>query len=109
MSKLKHFIILGLLLLPKHISAAGLENPLREINSIQEFVTAFLKAVMYVGFPVAVLFVVYSGFLFVFAQGNSTELEKAKKNFFYTIIGVALFLGALALAKLIEGTINQLL
>ncbi len=87
--------------------ASGLENPLK-FHSIQEFVQGFLKAVVYVGFPIAVLFLVYSGFLFVFAQGNSTEIEKAKKNFFWTVTGIALFLGAWALAALIKGTIDQL-
>ena len=92
---------------PFDANAAGLQNPLK-FHSIQEFVQGFLKAVVYVGMPVAVLFLVYSGFLFVFAQGNSTEIEKAKKNFFWTVTGIALFLGAWALAALIKGTIDQL-
>jgi len=88
----------------------GLQNPLEGggITSMATFVEKFLKAVVYVGFPIAVLFVVYSGFLFVFAQGNSSDLEKAKKNFWWTIIGVGLFLGAWALATLIRGTVDQL-
>ena len=92
------------------VFAAGLENPLSGggINSMSEFVQKFLEAVVYVGFPIAVLFVVYSGFRFVLAQGNSSELEKAKKNFMWTVIGVGMFLGAWALAELIRGTINQL-
>lgn len=104
--KYLHIIALSFLI-PKSASAAEFDNPLK-FDTIQEFVEGFLQAVVYVGFPIAVLFVVYSGFLFVFAQGNSSQLEKAKTNFFYTIIGVALFLGAWALAKLIGGTIDQL-
>lgn len=88
-------------------TCSGLCNPL-QFGSMQEFVEGFLKAVVYVGFPIAVLFVVYSGFLFVFAQGNTEMLGKAKKNFLWTIVGVGLFLGAWALAKLIGGTIDQL-
>ncbi len=85
----------------------GFCNPLK-FGTIQEFIEGFLQSIVYIGFPVAVLFVVYSGFLFVFAQGNSSELEKAKKNFLWTVIGVGLFLGAWALAMLIRGTIDQL-
>ena len=88
-------------------ASTGLCNPLK-FNSIQGFVEGFLKAVVYIGFPIAVLFVVYSGFLFVFAQGNSEQLAKAKKNFMWTVVGVALFLGAWALAMIIKGTIAQL-
>ena len=114
LNTLRYFIVLLLSITIPHISVAAgpcasgeLCNPLK-FNSIQSFVEGFLKAVVYVGFPIAVLFVVYSGFLFVFAQGNSSELEKAKKNFMWTVIGVALFLGAWALAMMIRGTIDQL-
>ncbi len=99
--------------LPGVVGATGacktgeLCNPLK-FNSIQGFVEGFLQAVVYVGFPIAVLFVVYSGFKFVFAQGNPEDLAKAKKNFMWTIIGVGLFLGAWALAMMIKGTIAQL-
>lgn len=108
MSTLRYFTVFVLsLAIPGAVQAAGFENPLK-FGTMQEFVEGFLQAVVYVGFPVAVLFVVYSGFLFVFAQGNTETLQKAKKNFLWTIVGVGLFLGAWALAMLVRGTIDQL-
>jgi len=86
------------------------KNPLKsDLSSVAGFTEAFLKAAVFILFPIAVVFVVYSGFLFVAAQGNSEELAKAKRNFFWTIIGVALLLGAWALAVLIKGTIDPIL
>lgn len=94
---------------PVLLQAQGFNNPLKPgLSTVADFTEAFLKAVVFILFPIAALFVVYSGFLFVAAQGNSEGLEKAKKNFFWTIVGVGLLLGAWALALLIKGTIDQL-
>ncbi|MBL4644804.1 MAG: hypothetical protein JKX80_02975 [Candidatus Pacebacteria bacterium] len=89
---------------------AEFQNPLkRELDSVAGFTAAFLKAVIFIVFPIAVVFVVYSGFLFVTAQGNPEGLATAKRNFLWTIIGVGLLLGAWALALLIKGTIDPIL
>ena len=61
-----------------------------------------------IGIPVCVFFMVYAGFLFVSARGNEEAITKAKKTFLYTVIGVALLLGSWALAKAIQGTVNQI-
>lgn len=98
-----------LLTVPMIVSAA-FENPLKSnLNTVAGFTEAFLRAVVYILFPIAVVFVVYSGFLFISAQGNSDDLAKAKRNFFWTVIGVGLLLGAWALAVLIKGTIDPIL
>lgn len=96
--------------LPAVVFGQSFNNPLKsDLSSVAGFTEAFLKAVVYILFPIAVVFVVYSGFLFVVAQGNPEGLKKAKTNFLWTIIGVALLLGAVALAALIKGTIDPIL
>lgn len=97
------------LMLPSTTFAA-FNNPLQSnLSTVAGFTEAFLRAVVYILFPIAVVFIVYSGFLFVSAQGNSEELAKAKRNFYWTVIGVGLLLGAWALAVLIKGTIDPIL
>lgn len=92
------------------VSYAQFKNPLNSgLSSVGAFTEAFLRAVVFIMFPIAVVFVVYSGFLFVAAQGKPEDLAKAKRNFFWTIIGVGLLLGASALAALIKGTIDPIL
>jgi hypothetical protein len=59
--------------------------------------------------PVITVFIVYAGFLFVSARGNTETIKKAKENFMYVILGAALILGAWVLATLIGGTVSQLL
>lgn len=102
-------LVLAIVLLPALGHAQGFNNPLKSnLSTVDSFVEALIQAAGYILFPVAILFVVYSGFKFVLAQGNSSEIEKAKTNFLYTVIGVALILGAWALAALVRGTINQI-
>lgn len=87
-------------------SGTGLQNPLRNICTFEDFVALLLQAVIRIGLPIAVLFIVYSGLLFVTAQGNDEKLTKAKNVFFYTILGTTIFLGSWVLAKIIETTIR---
>ena len=102
--------VLALLAAPAMVFAQPFSNPLRsELSSISKFTEAFVQVVVYLLFPLAVVSIVYSGFLFVVAQGNSDGLKKAKTNFLWTVIGVALLLGAVALAALIKNTIDPLL
>lgn len=86
-----------------------LQNPLGSgNNSLTAFATGIVDAVVTVGLPIAALMIVYSGFLFVMARGNPTELGKAKAAFFYAIIGIAIILAAKVLSEVIRGTINAL-
>ena len=82
-------------------------NPIAS-DSFMEFVNSILGVVMKIGIPVAAMFIIYSGFLFVKAQGNEAELTKAKSAFTYAVIGTAVLLGAWLLAQGISSTIDSL-
>jgi hypothetical protein len=69
---------------------------------------SLLNVVMAIGLPVAVFFLVWSGFRFILARGKTGELETARKNFYYVIIGIAVFLGAWTLASILAATIQTL-
>lgn len=88
-----------------------LNNPTAgaNINNVQDFIAAFLKAVVQISLPILTLFIVYAGFLFVTARGNPEKLRKARENFLYVIIGAILILGAWVLATLISSTASQVL
>jgi len=75
---------------------------------VYEFIFAILRIVVLIGIPIAVFFVIYAGFLFVTARGSDEQLNKAKKAFFWALIGSAVLLGAWVLAKAVEGTLMQL-
>lgn len=67
-----------------------------------------LEGVIKIGIPIIALAIIYSGFLFVFARGNSEKLGKAKDALLYSLIGSALLLGSWAIAKLISATVLAL-
>ena len=84
-----------------------LTNPLGKSGptSLTEFIQKVLEKVLMVGFPVVALAIIYCGFLFVQARGNSEKLTKAKSALLYTLIGAAILLGSWAIAKLISETV----
>jgi hypothetical protein len=82
-------------------------NPLG-VNSICGLIKALLGAAIAIGIPIAVLFIVYAGLKFVLARGNGEKLAEARQNMLYTVIGIAIFLGAWLLASVIANTINAL-
>lgn len=90
--------------------AAAFENPLNStFSSIPAFIAGALRILVMVGLPIISLFIVYSGFMFLMAQGNPSKISEAKNNFVYVIIGAILILGAWVIATLIGGTVSQLM
>ena len=87
---------------------ATVQNPLGGINSFCGLIKAILGAVIQIGIPIAVLFIVFAGFKFVLARGNAGKLEEARKNLMYTLIGIGIFLGAWLIAVVIANTVNSL-
>ncbi len=114
-NKAQYLIILGTLFLPcgfvvgetKIADTLTLDNPINA-TSIDALITDILKVVVAIATPIAILAIIYSGFLFVKARGNPEELTKARTTLTWTIIGVMVLLGASLLATVIEGTIKSL-
>jgi hypothetical protein len=84
-----------------------IENPISS-GTIAVLIRKILEGVLKIGMPIITLAVIYSGFLFVSAQGNSEKLGKAKTSLLYTLIGAAILLGSWAIAVLITDTVKAL-
>ena len=88
---------------------AKIENPLKGgIDTIPQFIEAIINIVLVVGVPILVLAIIYAGFLYVKAQGNSGELEVAHRTLLYTVVGGALLLGAFIIANAIGDTVKEI-
>ena len=68
-------------------------------QTIGALVVDIANLVTQIAIPIVVMFLIYAGFLFVSARGNTKQLEDAKKTFYWTIIGAAVVVGARALAE----------
>ena len=84
-----------------------LENPL-SATSLFCFLKDMLDVFLTIGVIIAVIFMVYAGFLYVTARGNDAQLGKAKTAFLGAVIGTAIIMGVWVLAKAIVGTINAI-
>ncbi len=99
---------------PRPTSATGGEinipNPFgRSGGSLTElFETIVNSIILPIGGVLAVLAFVYSGFLYVTAQGNPGKIEEANRALLYSAIGTAVLLGSWVIANVIGGTIDQL-
>ena len=90
--------------------SSGIANPLAgNVNSIFSFVTYVLEnIVLPLGVVIVVFFVIYSGFLFVTAQGNADKLQDARQTFLWVVVGAAILLGSVVIAKAIQTTICKI-
>lgn len=82
-------------------------NPLCA-DSFEELVGALANIAFAIGVPIAVVFIIWSGFLFVSARGSEEKLKKAKTTFMWAIIGTAVLLGAKIIAETVGETIQSL-
>jgi len=91
-------------------SQGKIVNPLagNGIDSVQGLIQKILEGALKIGIPIVALAIIYCGFLFVFARGNSEKLTKARDALLYTLIGAAILLGAWSIAKLISATVLAL-
>lgn len=93
----------------KNDTIITLVNPLGDkVNDLPSFIYMILEIVFEIGAVVSVLAIIYVGFMFVRARGNSEELATARMALLYTVIGIAVLLGAVLIATVIDGTIKDL-
>jgi hypothetical protein len=87
----------------------NLVNPLGEGTTLNSFLLKILSIVTdTIGPVIVILMLVYVGFLFVAAQGNSTKISAAREMLLWTVVGALILLGAKAIAMGIEATVKAL-
>ncbi|MFA7252278.1 MAG: hypothetical protein WC027_00235 [Candidatus Paceibacterota bacterium] len=95
-----------ILFLPMFLFAAEtIHNPLKS-NDVNAILGDIMKLVATAGAIVVVFFIIYSGYKFVTARGNESEVTKAKDIFWATIIGGAILLGADVIATVVINTVR---
>ena len=107
MNKIKKFVLVSLpLMILPILTLAQFTNPLQSAT-LEDFLLAILNVVVYIMYPIIVLMIVYTGFLFVSAQGNPAKLQEARRALIWTVIGALVILGSKALALAIKGTVQS--
>ena len=83
-----------------------LRNPIKA-DSIEEVILLIVDIMVYLGVALAILSIIWVGFLFVLAQGNPKKIEDARRYFFYIIIGLAVLISARVIVEIVENTLIQ--
>jgi len=92
---------------PSFSGTAALVNPLSGIASITAFFQAILDILLVFAVPFVVFFIIYAGFLYVTARGDSSKIQTAHNALLYAIIGGLLILGAKLILAVIKGTVDD--
>lgn len=82
-------------------------NPLGS-SSIYEFLMKIIDIILVFAVPIIVFFIMYAGFMYVMARGESGKLEDARKALTWAVIGGVIVLGAKLIFEVIEGTVKAL-
>jgi hypothetical protein len=85
-----------------------LDDPLGEGVSLEGLLLKLFDIILYVGVPVVAFFLIWSGFMFITAQGSPEKLETARSRLLYTVIGAILLLGAWTISQAIKGTLEDI-
>ncbi len=104
-------LLLGSCLSTLYVFAEGskLDNPLKdEYSTVDKLIGALLKIIIKIGVPVAALFLVYAGFMFVTSQGEPKRLDTAKSILIWTIVGTFLVVGAMVIREVLTSTIGSI-
>ena len=85
------------------------QNPFGQNTNLFDVLKSIVNNVLLpIGGVLAVLAFIYSGFLYVVAQGNESKIDEAHRALLYTSVGTAILLGAWVIVGVIEKTVNQL-
>lgn len=87
--------------------AGQLCNPVKYPN-ITAFLLAILDIAIQYGAILIVFFIVFAGFKFVTAQGNTDKISDARKMLTWIVVGAFVLLGVYVIRAAICGTLNQL-
>ena len=98
----------AVLALPSFVGAqtgATLVNPIK-YNSVGGLIQGFVEIFSYLVILFAVLAIVWVGFQFILARGNSERLKELKTWLLYIVIGVAIVIGARIIVTVVINTLS---
>ena len=79
----------------------ALDDNISKSESIKDLIIGWIKFLLPLSALLAVIGIIWSGFLYITAFGDDGQTEKAKKIIFYVVIGIVLMLGAYAIVNTI--------
>tara|TARA_B100000508_G_scaffold140846_1_gene143816 strand:- start:828 stop:1196 length:369 start_codon:yes stop_codon:yes gene_type:complete len=76
-------------------------------GTINDLLTAILTTLIVIATPIVVFFIIYAGFLYVTARGNTNQVQQATRALTYAIIGGVFIIGAVAIAQVLNNIVGS--
>ncbi|MEI6396783.1 MAG: pilin [Candidatus Taylorbacteria bacterium] len=83
-----------------------IKNPL-QANSVSELVQTASQIFAYVVVLIGVMALIWTGLLYVLAQGNSEKLTQLKKQLLWIVVGIAIVIGARIIINIVVTTLSK--
>ncbi len=84
----------------------GISNPLSGVNSVSDLVQTFAQIFTYLVVLVGVLALIYTGFQYIMAQGNSAKITELRKQLLWIVVGIAIVIGARIIINVVISTLS---
>jgi hypothetical protein len=81
-------------------------NPLGDVD-LMGLIMKFLDFIVILAFPFLMLYIIYAGFLYVRAQGNTQKIGEANRALMGALIGSAIILGIKGIGLAIQATLTE--
>ncbi len=75
---------------------------------IPEFLFKIIDILLVFVLPIIIIFIMYAGFLFVTANGNTEQISTARSALLWAVVGGVIVLGARVILEVIQGTVAGL-
>jgi hypothetical protein len=89
------------------VPGGTIQNPIKA-KSLADLFNNIVSVAIELGTIIAVLGIMYGGYLYVTAQGNEEKLGAAQKTITWALVGTAVLLGARTIMAAIRSTVEQL-
>lgn len=83
-----------------------ISNPLKA-KSLEALVNSLVDLALKLGVIVATLAIIWTGFLFIMAQGNGEKISDAREALKWVLIGIAILFSSKIIVEVIRGTLGQ--
>lgn len=80
-------------------------NPLKS-QTIEAFLGKIIDVLIVFALPIIVLFIMYAGFLYVTARGDTGKLETARSALLWAVVGGVIILGAHLISRVLLETVK---
>jgi hypothetical protein len=96
---------------PVQQGLANIGNPfpggqLTQPGSVEEWIAAIINIALYLAGILAVIFIIYGGFLYITSGGNEAQAKKGRATLTYAIIGLVLVILSFVIIRVITSFVT---